>query len=243
MHPEREQMTLQFLPNEVTVPAVADSGEEILEMSSVSLKRSFVLATALSLSACGGPAPDREQGNGSAAHDPSSHDAQAPAHSAGDMHSAMASAVGADVSDTWLRKMIAHHEGAIAMTEPVVAGGGDPRVVAIALRMAAQQGREIEEMKGLVRKDSAPDPESAGPYAAGEKRMHESMEAAPGSDPSQTFLRRMIAHHQGAIDMSRVVLAQGRDHRVAAIARRIVADQSKEIAEIEAILKTPAPAS
>ncbi|HEX8124554.1 MAG TPA: DUF305 domain-containing protein [Allosphingosinicella sp.] len=197
----------------------------------------------MSLSACGQPAPKQDQGNGAAAHDSSAHGGRASAHSAPDMHSAMASAVGADVSDTWLRKMIAHHEGAIAMTGPVVAGSDDPRIVAIARRMATVQGREIEEMRRLVRKDAAPDPESARPYAAGEKQMQEAMSAAHGADSSQTFLRQMIAHHRGAIAMSRVVLAQGRDERAAAIARRIVADQGKEIAEIEAILKSPAPAS
>jgi uncharacterized protein (DUF305 family) len=212
-------------------------------MSRVLLKRSFVLSAVLSLSACGQPAPEKEQGNGAAAHDPSAHGGQAPAHSASDMHPAMGSAVGADVSDTWLRKMIAHHEGAIAMTGPVVAGGGDPRIVAIARRMATVQGQEIEEMRRLVRKDAPPDPDSARPFAAGEKPMQEAMSAAHGADPSQTVLRQMIAHHRGAIAMSRVVLEQGRDERAAAIARRIVADQGKEIAEIEAILKTPAPAS
>ena len=210
-------------------------------MSNASSRRNAALAVALVLSACGQGAPTAEQGTAKPAHG-SSHPDSGSVPSGPDMHASMASAVGADVSDTWLRKMIAHHEGAIAMTEPVIAAGGDPRIVAIARRMATAQGREIEEMRRLLRKDAAPDPESARPYAAGEKQMREEMSAAHGADPSQTFLRQMIAHHRGAIAMSRIVLAQGRDERAAAIARRIVADQGKEIAEIEAILKSPAAA-
>jgi uncharacterized protein (DUF305 family) len=213
-------------------------------MSNASSRRIAVLAVALILSACGQGASTGDRGRDKQAHDASHAGTDAGAAPSGaDMHASMASAVGADVSDTWLRKMIAHHEGAIAMTAPVIAGGGDPRIVAIARRMAAAQGQEIEEMRRLLRKDAAPDPESARPFAAGEKEMHEEMSAAQGADPSQTFLRQMIAHHRGAIAMSRIVLAQGRDERAAAIARRIVADQGKEIAEIESILKTPARTS
>jgi len=159
------------------------------------------------------------------------------------MHDAMASAVGADVSDTWVRKMIEHHEGAIAMAESAVAQGKDPEVIAIARRMAAQQRQEVEEMRRLIREGAAPDPASARPYLAAETQMHDRMMAARGSNAAETFLRQMIPHHQGAIDMSRIVLEQGRDERVSAIARRIVADQGKEIAEMEAMLeRSAAPA-
>ena len=159
------------------------------------------------------------------------------------MHEAMASAVGADVSDTWLRKMIEHHKGALAMTESIIAEGEDPGVVAIARRMAAHQRQEVEEMRRLVREGAPPDPASARPYLAAEKRMHDAMTAAEGPDAARTFLRQMIPHHQGAIDMSLIVLAQGRDERVAAIARRIVADQGKEIAEMQAMLNRAAAAA
>lgn len=148
----------------------------------------------------------------------------------------MASAIGSDVSDTWVRKMIEHHKGAIDMTDAIVSDGGDPRVVNMARRMAAKQQQEVEEMQRLVRKDTGPDPASAQPFAASEKQMHDAMMAAGGSRASQDFLRRMIPHHQGAIAMSEVVLAEGHHKPVTAIARRIIADQSKEIAEMKALL-------
>ena len=45
------------------------------------------------------------------------------------MQCAMAAAVGANASETWVRKMIEHHRGAIEMSEILVAQGGDPNVV------------------------------------------------------------------------------------------------------------------
>ncbi|HET9639339.1 MAG TPA: DUF305 domain-containing protein [Allosphingosinicella sp.] len=199
------------------------------------LRGAWVLALAIGLSACGeagrGGEPDRHESGGA-----EGHSGRSGRDLGMEMHEAMASAVGSDVSDTWVRKMIAHHQGAVAITDSVVAEGGDPEVAAIARRMGAAQRREIEEMKRWVRKDAAPDPASARPYLASEKQMHEAMTAAGGADSSQAFLRQMIPHHQGAIAMSEIVLAQGRDERVADLARRIVADQGKEIGEMEAML-------
>lgn len=188
----------------------------------------LTFALVAGLAACGQGGADQQAPHGNDATEHSQADMR--------MHEAMAAAVGADVSDTFVRKMIAHHEGAIEMTDTIIAEGGDPQVVAIARRMGDQQRREIEEMRRLIRKDAAPDPASARPYAAGEDQMHDAMMAVRGADASETFLRRMIPHHQGAVAMSEAVLAQGGDERVMAIARRIIADQTREIAQMQAML-------
>ena len=208
-------------------------------------KKILALALATGLSACGQQGARHDEGNhGSVADNLAVEDESDPYRASEmKMHDTMASAVGADVSDTWVRKMIEHHKGAIAMSEHVVAHGNDSRVIPIARRLIAKQRKEVETLQGLIRPDAAPDPASAQPYRAVEKQMHEAMMAAKGSDSSHTFVRKMIPHHQGAIAMSRIVLEQGKDERVAAIARRIIADQGKEIAEMEAILMGAASAS
>lgn len=195
-------------------------------------------ALASALAVCGQAGSENGQGNHSTAgHDATVAEPSDPySESEMKMHDAMTSAVGADVSDTWVRKMIAHHEGAIAMANFVVAHGHDDRVIPLARRMAAKQQQEIAELQRLIRRDAAPDPASIRPYQAAEKQMHEAMMEAKGSDSSHTFVRKMIPHHQGAIAMSQIVLAQGKDERVAAIARRIIADQEAEISELRAIL-------
>ena len=60
--------------------------------------------------------------------------------------------------------------------------------------------------------------------------MHQGMMAgAPSSDPDRAFVRMMIPHHQGAIDMSKALLLYGKDRELQQLAKSIVAEQQSEI--------------
>jgi uncharacterized protein (DUF305 family) len=56
-------------------------------------------------------------------------------------------------------------------------------------------------------------------------------------NPDVDFVKNMIPHHQGAIDMAKVELAHGKDPELRKMAEKIIADQEKEIAEMQAWLK------
>ena len=77
----------------------------------------------------------------------------------------------------------------------------------------------------------------ANPFGPVEQQMHQAMMSANGADLSQTWARKMIAHHQGAVDMSEVLIRQGGNPEVLAVARRVVEDQRREIAHLEAMLR------
>lgn len=67
-------------------------------------------------------------------------------------------------------------------------------------------------------------------YAEASARMHKDMAAPLTGDADRDFLKGMVPHHQGAIDMARVVLKYGKDPKIKKLARRIIAAQEKEIA-------------
>jgi uncharacterized protein (DUF305 family) len=63
------------------------------------------------------------------------------------------------------------------------------------------------------------------------------MQAMQSSDPDIALVKGMIPHHQGAIDMAKVVLQYGKDGRVKTWANQIIATQEKEIGEMQDWLK------
>lgn len=74
-------------------------------------------------------------------------------------------------------------------------------------------------------------------YKAANARMHKDMDIAYQGDADADFVRGMIPHHQGAIDMAKIVLAHGKDPELKKLANGIVAEQEKEIAVMRAWLK------
>jgi uncharacterized protein (DUF305 family) len=59
--------------------------------------------------------------------------------------------------------------------------------------------------------------------------MHSGMDIAFTGNADVDFVRGMIPHHQGAIDMAKVVLEHGKDPEIRKLAEGIVAAQEAEI--------------
>jgi uncharacterized protein (DUF305 family) len=73
-------------------------------------------------------------------------------------------------------------------------------------------------------------------YLAVNDRMHKDMMIAFTGDADIDFMRGMIPHHQGAIDMATVELQFGKDSETRQLAERIIAAQQQQIAEMNAWL-------
>lgn len=211
------------------------------------IKRSLpLLLTTVLLAGCGGDGAGSEnamaEGNGMMMNgsmmdngmmaDPSNPFAQTEM----DMNRKMMAAVGSSAGDNWTAKMIEHHQGAVDMSRIVLDQNPSADVAKLARETIEKQSKEIEELRKL-RQQGSPDQQSAELYRPAMMSMHQAMMSAKGADVSETYLRKMLEHHKGAVAMSDVALANGVTRELRTKVQKTRSEQQKEAAMIEAMLR------
>jgi uncharacterized protein (DUF305 family) len=80
---------------------------------------------------------------------------------------------------------------------------------------------------GAVPADATP---STKAYMAANDKMHADMAIKFSGDADVDFIKGMLPHHQGAVDMAKIVLKHGKDPEVRKLAAEIIKAQDIEIA-------------
>lgn len=198
------------------------------------------LATVLVLAGCAptdGSMPGMDHGPGGMTSSTPAPSEQASFNSADEMFVTM---------------MIPHHEQAIEMADQILAKDGiDERVVTLAEQIKAAQGPEIQTMKGWLEDWGIPYDDSMsdmggmggmGGMDHGDGMMSDddmaALDAATGVEATRLFLEGMVGHHQGAVTMAQMVLNNGENPDVAALAQQIIDGQTAEITTMQDILAT-----
>jgi uncharacterized protein (DUF305 family) len=76
-------------------------------------------------------------------------------------------------------------------------------------------------------------------HAAHASMDRQMMSVAVTGDPDRDFLAMMVPHHQGAIDMARIVIANGKNPEVRKFAEDIISHQQAEIDLMNRWLQAP----
>ncbi|MGW3634055.1 DUF305 domain-containing protein [Streptomyces sp. NPDC005122] len=201
-----------------------------------------LVAVALTLGACDdSPAPAKSGGvGGPSVIAPGKPGEAAETLSADDAAKQRAEDDSPNSADyAYARMMIEHHAQALEMTRLAPRQAESGRVKALAARITAAQGPEINTMKGWL------DTHDGDGHAT--EHRHEAMpgmatdaqlkalRVARGKVFDRLFLKLMITHHDGAVSMATDVKAQGNNIQIEEMADDVIAQQTSEISRMRAM--------
>jgi uncharacterized protein (DUF305 family) len=153
------------------------------------------------------------------------------------------SASGVNTSDfsgvdvMFAQMMIPHHQQAIDMSALAQSRALSPEVKALASKISAEQGPEIEQMRSWLKAANAPS-EMGHQMSMDGMLSDAEMERitnASGEEFDELFIVGMIAHHEGAIEMAQMVV-DSKNLEARELGASIIKTQTLEIAELRALL-------
>ena len=148
----------------------------------------------------------------------------------------------------FMQQMIGHHQQALDMAAFVPGRAASEAVRLIAQRIELSQRDEIELMESWLERRNEPLPDrDAGHAHSGMVSMYgmlteaemAELEGARGEEFDRLFLRYMIRHHEGAVEMVADLMstaAGGQEPEVFRFASGVVSDQPIEIARMRRVL-------
>ncbi|WP_226951190.1 CopM family metallochaperone [Rhizobium terrae] len=132
--------------------------------------------------------------------------------------------------------MIMLHPAAILIASALSLAIAGPAATPLAAQQMKGHDHSNMPKADAAGTSSAGTPAASGYIAANEK-MHKDMAISYSGDADVDFVRSMIPHHQGAIDMAKVELEHGKDPEIRKLAEAVIKAQEAEIAEMQAWLK------
>lgn len=135
----------------------------------------------------------------------------------------------------FLQNMILNHTRAITMSQSARNQAISPQVKDLATRIEAEQSPQSQQMSALLTEWGIPAPATTS--AIGGTGNGQMPGTVSGAGFDRMLLQVMIAHHQGAVDMSQTELAQGSNPTTRNLAQQILSTQQAQISEMQALLQ------
>lgn len=143
----------------------------------------------------------------------------------------------ADVS--FLQMMYPHHAQAVDMAKMVPSRSQNQELITLAKNVENAQAPEMQQITKLLASFGKPAPSATMDHAmAGIMSQDQMTELAGLSGPAfdKMWMRMMVEHHQGAIDMSNTELKNGTNADARALAQSIATAQQGEIDQMNKML-------
>lgn len=140
----------------------------------------------------------------------------------------------------FLQMMIPHHQQAILLSDIAISTSKNSEVVKLAKQIKSAQSPEITQMKAWLKSAGlGEDPGHSMHSMAGmlSDREIDQLKSANGNDFDNLFLKGMIAHHQGAVDMAEMI-ENSQNSELKSFGERIKTAQSKEIELMNEMLRS-----
>jgi uncharacterized protein (DUF305 family) len=142
--------------------------------------------------------------------------------------------------------MKGHHQGAVDMAQAQLSSGSDAKLKAMAQKIVDAQQSEIAELDKFLEanksatKNYDPMDKEKGFGKVMDKNMSMMMDMpkTEGESLDMQFVKMMIPHHQSAVYMAEGFLQSGKDPKLISMAKKMIADQNKEIDEFKSIQST-----
>jgi uncharacterized protein (DUF305 family) len=137
--------------------------------------------------------------------------------------------------------MIPHHAQALVMVDMTEGRDLDPAFTQLTDAIRAAQTPEIQTMSGWLEDWGKEVPDESGMGGMDMPGMMsdddlDTLESSSGATFEARWLRMMIEHHQGAIEMAKVEIAEGSYPPAVDLATSIVTSQEAEIVTMKTLL-------
>ncbi len=152
-------------------------------------------------------------------------------------HPAASMAMPAATNDGEFAAMMAmHHTGAIEMARVEAQNGSRDEVREMVRTIADMQSAEKPKLEAIAREtghaDMRPDPM----MQKHSTRDMQALRAARGAEVDRVFLTHMIDHHESGVQMARAAMPNLRRDDLQRMAKMMIDDQTREVAEMRAML-------
>ena len=135
---------------------------------------------------------------------------------------------------SFVENMIPHHQEAIDSSKTILNVTTDPDIKTFAQNVITDQSKEIDDMKTWYKSWYNTEYTPSANYFP----MMDSMKGKKGVELDKTYIRSMIEHHKGAVQMAQKVLAISTKDEIKTLAQNIVSNQNMEIKQLSDWLMT-----